>query len=514
MDYNETPVVTVMKELIKPDKILETHISYVFIKDDLVYKVKKSVDFGFLDFNSKKKRKAMCLLEKELNERFSEGIYLDVLKIVRKAKSFGLVHYDSSLLTIDYCLKMKRIDDDAFLSTKVAKNLVTPDDAVKIGANIAKLFKNIETDENYAREHGSFNIVKFNCEENFTQTEGYKDRFIDSELFEFIKKQTLKFLEQNGELFDKRVADGHVIDGHGDLRLEHIYMDGDKFGLIDCIEFNQRFRFNDVVSEIAFLSMEVDQMGNIAFSDGLLKGFFSVYDDDDSKKLLNFYRCYRAFVRAKVTCFLLDGKDESWELYAQKKAEVAKLIDMAAVYALNMLDTDALVFYGLMASGKTKNAKMFADKYPVMNINTDFLRKKMHGIDPDTKVTVSFGDDIYSKENSLKLYEELGKIAENNRKLGRCTVIDGSFSKIQYLEKVKENFKGNFIKIEFFAPENIILERLERRKDKVCVSDGRVDIYAAQKKGAEEIGSDLRIETIGNLETNAVTILRFLINEA
>ncbi len=126
-------------------------------------------------------------------------------------------------------------------------------------------------------------------------------------------------MDENTDLLSRRAKDGFVIDGHGDLRLEHIYMDGDSFGLIDCIEFNRRFRFNDVVSEMAFLCMEADQLGETAFADGLLGGFLSVYNDDDSRKLINFYRTYRACVRAKVDCLLLSEKDESWEGYADKK---------------------------------------------------------------------------------------------------------------------------------------------------------------------------------------------------
>jgi aminoglycoside phosphotransferase family enzyme/predicted kinase len=514
MESTETPVVTVMKELIKPDRIAETHISYVFLKDDYVYKVKKSVDFGFLDFGTKKKRKAMCILEKDLNERFCKDIYLDVLKIVRKEKSFDLVNYDSSLLTIDYCVKMKRINDGAFLSTKVANGEVTTGDAVRIGENIAKLFKGIKTDPYAAEANGSYDIVKFNCEENFAQTEGYKGGLINAAQFDFIKKQTMKFLEENKELFERRLKDGYVVDGHGDLRLEHIYMDGDEFGLIDCIEFNQRFRFNDIVSEIGFLSMEVDQMGRTEFSDGLLEGFFKVYDDEDSKKLLNFYRCYRAYVRAKVTCFLLSSKDESWEHYKKNRDDVTKLMDMATLYAANMFETKGFIFYGLMASGKTKNAKVFSEIFPVRHINTDVVRKVMHGINPESKVHVDFGVDIYSKENSLKLYDELGMMAEKNRRLGRMSVIDGSFSKTEYLDRVKGVYTGEFIKVRFFASEDEILRRLERRKNKICVTDGRIEIYESQKKTAQDIGADFEVETTGRTEDNALKILGFLINEA
>lgn len=513
MEVNETPVVTIMKELIKPEKIMETHGSYTFLKDDLVYKVKKSVDYGFLDYSSKKKRKAMCILEKELNERFCSGIYLDVLKIVRKEKSFDLVNYDSTLLTIDYCVKMKRIPDADFLSTKVANNEISREKAENIGENIGKLFKGIKTDPFAADFNGNFSVVKFNCEENFSQTEGYRGRFIDDELFAFIKKQTLKFLEENSELFDRRVKEGFVIDGHGDLRLEHIFMHGDDFGLIDCIEFNQRFRFNDAVSEAAFLSMELDYMGKTDLADGILSGFFKIYDDEESKKLLNFYRCYRAYVRAKVACFMIDGKDGSWELYEAKKTEVKRLVDMAAVYAINMFDTKCLVFYGLMASGKTKNADKFTSMFPVEHVNTDVIRKLMHGLDPEKNVHVDFGVDIYSKENSLKLYDELGRIAENNMRIGRMTLIDGSFSKTEYLDRIKANCSCGFKKIRFFASEDATIERLEKRKNKICVSDGRIEIYESQKRSAQDIGADFEIETVGRTEDNAEKVLRFLINE-
>jgi len=513
MEINETPVVTVMKDILRPDKILETHISYVFIKDDYVYKVKKGVDFGFLDFSSKKKRRAMCLLEKELNGRFSEGIYLDVHKIARREKSFELVNFDSTLLTLDYCLKMKRIDDDAFLSNRVASGEATPKDAVQIGENIAKLFKGIKTDVYSAKENGSFDIVKFNCEENFQQTEGFLDKFIDKKSSKFIEKQTMKFLADNSELFDKRVEDGFVVDGHGDLRLEHIYINGDEFGLIDCIEFNRRFRYNDVVSEIGFLSMEVDQMGNTAFSDGLLEGFFKVYDDADSKKLLNFYRCYRAYVRAKVTCFLLADKDESWELYQEKVDEVNSHIRAAVIYAASMFEADSILFYGLMASGKSKNARFFAENFPVEHMNTDVIRKLMNGIDPEQKVHSDFGADLYSPENSKKLYEYIGEVAEKNRELGRVSILDGSFSKLSYIDDIKKNYGGSFKKIRFFAPEDEIMRRLEKRAEKVLASDGRPEIYESQKKSAEDIGQDFQIETTGSLERNLGDIIGFITDE-
>jgi len=514
MEVTETPVVTVMKDILRPDKILETHISYVFIKDDFVYKVKKDVDFGFLDFSSKKKRKAMCIVEKDLNERFSKGIYLDVLKVARMEKKFGLVPFDSSLLTLDYCLKMKRIPDEYFLSTQLKAGDLETSEGVHIGTQIALLFKGIKTDPYAAEMYGSSEIIRQNCVENFTQMKPFIGSYVNKKQLEFIEKQTIKFLDDNAELLNSRLKDGFVIDGHGDLRLEHIYMDGDDFGLIDCIEFNRRFRFNDVVSEIAFLCMEADQMGETAFADSLLGGFFSVYDDDNSKKLINFYRTYRACVRAKVACLLLSEKDESWEHFAEKKAEIKQFMDMAMIYAINMFETKSMIFYGLMASGKSKNARVFSDIYPVEHVNTDVVRKLMHGIDPDSSVKVEFGADLYSKENSIKLYEYLGELADSNRRLGRMTLIDGSFSKCEYINALKKEYGGEYVKIRFFAPDDVIMDRLEKRKDKVTASDGRPEIYEAQKASAEDIGSDFEMETTGQADENASVIIGYLIDKA
>lgn len=514
MEVTETPVVTVMKDILRPDKIIETHISHVFIKDDFVYKVKKSVDFGFLDFSSKKKRKAMCLVEKDLNERFCKDIYLEVLKIARLEKRFELVPFDSSLLTLDYCLKMKRIDDDKFLLNKIKNGDVDTADAVEIGKNIANLFKGLKTDIFAAEFNGSAEIVRQNCIENFDQINPFCGKFVEQADIDFIKQQTVKFLDENSTLLDKRVKEGFVVDGHGDLRLEHIYMDGDEFGLIDCIEFNKRFRFNDVMSEISFLCTECDMMGDTAFADGLMDGFLNVYDDDESRKLINFYKAYRSMVRAKVACFLLADKDENFEQYAEKKAEIEKYIRMAVLYSLNMFETSSMIFYGLMASGKSKNARIFTELYPVEHVNTDVVRKLMHGIDPDANVHVDFGADLYSAENSKKLYEELGNMAESNIRLGRMTIIDGSFSKIKYMEDLQQNYNGKFIKIRFFAPEAQIMDRLQKRADKVTASDGRSEIYEAQKASAEEIGSDFEVETVGKADENSKNIIGYLIGKA
>lgn len=509
---HESPIVMIMKDLVKPEKVLETHISHVFLTKDRVYKVKKAVNFGFLDFSRLKLRKQYCLLEKELNARFSEGIYGDVLKIARKDKSFELVDYDNTQNGVDYIVTMNRIADENFLSERVKRNEVTLEDMRAVGKHIAELFAGITTDMASAEENGSAQVVRFNCAENFSQTESFTGRFIDKQFYQFIKTKTEQFLDINMQLLDSRVKDGFVVNGHGDLRVEHVFYDGDKVGLIDCIEFNKRFRYNDVVSEAAFICMELDEMGRTDLSDALAEGFFSKFSDDSSLKLFNFYKCYRAFVRAKVTCFLLAQKGEEWEGFAPVKAQVDRLIELATAYALNMDSTKTLIFYGYMGCGKSKNAKVFAKAFPSAVYNTDVERKLLCGMQPTDSEKVALQAGIYSHEKSLETYEALGKKASEKAKIGRMTVLDGTFSSPEFVAKTALQ-TSVYKKIKFTADDAVILERFKERSQKESVSDGREEIFQAHKDKFIDPGFDFSIETTGKPENNARAIMEFLINE-
>lgn len=506
------PEALILKSLLKSSKMKETHISYVFLTDEYVYKLKKPVDFGFLDFRLKKYRRNYCLIEKDLNSRFSKDIYLEVLKIAKQGKEFVFRPYDSTLLTVDYVLKMKRIPDKDFLSAHIEKNLISLEQAEIIGSKIAEKLKNIETPIEKAIENGSFDIIKQNCIENFDQTEALVGSLMDQKYFNFIKSQTMAFLDTNKSLLINRVQNGFIKDGHGDLRLEHVYFGTEnEIGLIDCIEFNKRFRFSDVVSDFVFLCMELDQMGKYEISDAMLKGFLTIFNDKDTLKLINFYKCYRAYIRAKVSSFLLSEKGEEWDGYSEKKAEFDNLINMSLIYALNMSETKPVIFYGMMASGKSKNGKAFAAKYPVAYVNTDIVRKELTGIVPETKVYVEYNHDIYSPEVTEQVYKQMGVKALEKASIGRMIIVDGSFSKLASLTQFQEKYSIPTTKIRFYAPNDIIMQRLEKRKTKSTITDGRPEIYEQQKQSFEDIGSNMEIETTATVDSNLIKIMDFLI---
>ena len=514
MEKSQMPsAVEIVKRLTGASDIKETHISYALMARDHVYKIKKAVDFVFLDYRQLKSRRAFCILEKELNDRFSDGVYLEVMKLVRRSgDTFALVPVESSLTAMEYVLKMKRIAEDDFLNSRLSAGKIGYADMVRIGAEVAALLKNLEkaSSEDFA---DAFSSVKFNAEENFNQTEKYAGSFIDIDSYEFIKRKSLKFLDDNKDLFNKRAETGFVKNGHGDLRLEHIFFNQDgSVGLIDCIEFNRRFRQADVMAEAAFLSMELDVSGQSEMADGFIEGFLSVFSDEESVRLLNYYRSYLAYVRAKVACFLLDDKGETWDGYSAKKAEIARLIDMSAYYALCADEIETPLFYGIMGTGKSKNAKAFAERFPVCRINSDEVRKNDAGVPVNEKIYLDYGKGVYSKENSVKIYAKMASFVASKIKIGRSCLVDASFIAPEYLDEFKNTKTGRLRFFQFSAPDDVIMERLKSRLDNDdVVSDGRPAIYAEQKETAKMPPAELVIETTGSVSDNVERIFKTLI---
>lgn len=503
-------IINIIKQIIQPEEIIETHISYILLAKEYVYKVKKPVNLGFLNFENLKDRRIFCLLEKELNSRFSKDIYLDVLKLVKLNSEYDIVSINNTLPPCEYILKMKRIKKEAFLHKKIENNQVSIEDIYNIGIQIAKNLKGIETNRTFIDEHGSVEQIKFNINENFQQLDNFKSKYFDGDFYEFIKKRTYKFMEKKQDLLIGRVEKGYIKDGHGDIRLEHVYEDNSNIGIIDCIEFNKRFRCNDVVADFVFLCMELDEKGYLELSDSALSGFLSIFNDNDTKSLINFYKCYRALVRVKVNCFLLDEKGSNWQNYDTKRKEIERLINLAYSYALGMEKPLTLIFYGLSGSGKSKNAKIFSDTFGCAYFNTDMCRKEMFQVKAYDKHYVPFGSSIYSEENTLKVYNLLGEKAYNKGLLGRLTVIDGTFLKKLYVNTFMNKRNLNVFKIKCEASMKELKIRLKKRALEKSISDGRIEILEEQCRIVEDIGYDLLLNTENSLENHPKPIANAL----
>ncbi len=291
-----------------PDKtekvsLVQTHISLVLVADNFVYKIKKPVNFGFLDFLTLEKRHYYCHQEIILNRRLSKDVYIDVLPIIYDGKNYRMGAAGKGKVA-EYAVKMKRLPDDMLMKTVFLKGELEERHLKKI-ANVLAKFHLTSQNSRDIDEFGKPEMFKINTDENFAQTEKYIGKTIQKKDFDVLKRWTSDFYTSNGELFHKRIKGKKIRDCHGDLHMEHICLTED-IPIFDCIEFNDRFRYTDAVADIAFLLMDLEYYGGDAYSRLLWDFYKNLADEPDAEYMLTFYKVYRAYVRGKVSSFQLD----------------------------------------------------------------------------------------------------------------------------------------------------------------------------------------------------------------
>ena len=313
-------------------ELIQTHISFIFIAGDLVYKVKKAVDFGFLDFTTLEKRKYYCDKEILLNRRFAPDVYNDVVGIVEDKEGNLLLGNGETI--VEYAVEMKKIPEEKMLYRLMEAGKVTEDNVKRVGKHLAHVYGNIPSDEE-SKAFGTFDVISTNVIENFDQTKKYAGGPVSEEAFNALESWSRSFMNRNSALFDMRIGQGCIKDCHGDLHLQHICIEDDAISVFDCIEFNERFRFGDVASDVAFLSMDFDFNGRSDLGDIFVNTYIDESGDVTLRDVLQFYKVYRAMVRAKVTSFMLDD-DGLGDVSRHEAFQKAKqYYDLAYAYVTN-----------------------------------------------------------------------------------------------------------------------------------------------------------------------------------
>lgn len=501
----------------KPDVVetVQTHISYVFIAGDIVYKVKKPVNFGFLDFTTLEKRKFYCEEELRLNRRLAPGIYLDVVFISKNEE--GIFVAGEGKTIVDYAVVMKKLPLDKMLKTLLAQGKADENIMDRIAEKIAIFHKETQTGGNID-EMGNIKTIRHNHEENFAQTKKYTGITIPAYQYEFISAYVENFLAKNESLFRERVSEHKIRDCHGDLHLEHICVANDII-IYDCIEFNERFRCSDVAAEAAFFTMDLDFNGYASYAESFVRAYLKYSGDADLLKLLNFYRCYYAYVRGKVISFRLDQK----EMPANERQDIAKTaakyFEQSYNYAARLEKPVLILTAGLMGSGKSYQARTLSKILGAEIIRTDLLRKKLLNIDPTQQRHEDFGQGIYSDESSHRTYEKVYELAAGYIKQGKPVIIDASFKKRAERQKayaLARKLGVPFYIIECYCPDDITKKRLDKRiKENNNISDGRWEIFHEQKADFEDINEFLdefhfKIDTSANPEKERQKIIRKL----
>jgi aminoglycoside phosphotransferase family enzyme/predicted kinase len=470
-------------------RIVQTHISVVFIAGDLVYKIKKPVNFGFLDFTTLEKRKHFCEREVYLNSRFSEGVYLGVASIYDGPSGVNL---QGDGPEIEVAVLMKHLPEHRTMLRMLENDLVTTEMLERLADRLAHLHAAAPTGPEIAG-YGSFEVIAQNLRENYDQTKPYVGRTIDRQTHEAIFALSLKFMEDHRSLFEQRMAGGFVRDCHGDLHLDHIVILNGII-LYDCIEFNDRFRYGDVASDLGFLQMDFDFRGYPAFAERIARRYADSSGDLQLLKLLSFYKAYRAYVRGKVVGFTLDEPEVFQEEKQSAVEEANRYFRLSLSYFMPQPPPFLIITCGLTGTGKSFIAARLGKRLGIEPIRSDLVRKEIHKVPPFEHRLDKYGAGIYTSRASESTYEALLERARLSLDKGESVILDASF--IRRMDRrrafeLAQDLKARFLLLKCDAPGDVIRARLDRRmKEATDPSEGRWEIFQQQKVDCESIQDD------------------------
>jgi aminoglycoside phosphotransferase family enzyme/predicted kinase len=492
----------------------QTHVSHLFFAGDYVYKVKKPVDMGFLDFSTLEKRRAAAMAELELNRRVAPDVYLDIAAVHRDDS--GRLSFNTPALVEEVAVVMKRLPEDQRLTNLIDSGAASPAMMRDLGRRVADFHKRAETSPGIA-QYGSLETVRQNWDENFEQTESFIGRTLSQETWETCRQEIERFMRAYTDLFERRVEEGWIRDCHGDMQTDDIFIDPATGAaqVLDCIEFNKRFRYSDTVSDIAFLSMNLRHRGANDLAEAFLDAYYEYSDDEPIPSLLRFYESYRAYVRGKVRGFVIDQPGPNAEEKAAVTEEARGFFDRSLSDAVRLRPRLVLAI-GIMGSGKTKHARELARRSGARVLHSDVLRKQRAGLDPHDEQKVPFGTGIYSSEWTERTYTALLEEARKELTLGNSIVLDASWSKARYralAREVASEREALFAVMECSAPDDVLRVRLS--KPARSITDGRLELLddqraAYERPDAEEAEMLLQIDTSGDFQQAATRAFKTL----
>ena len=459
--------------------VIQTHISFIFLTDKHAFKVKKPVDFGFLDYTTLARRSALCEREVALNSRLCPSTYLGVVAICDDG---GRLSLGGAGTPVEYAVKMVRLPKDRMLRQVLLRGEGDPAMLQRVARTLAEFHDAAETGPEIQAMKGLAGVT-FNCEENFAQTEKYVDTLVPRERFERIRTGTRLFLKRRAALFEDRARRGRVRDGHGDLHLDSICIT-DPIRIFDCIEFNERFRYQDVAEEVAFLAMDLEFTGHGDLAAAFVDAYVEASGDGELRELLAFYKAYRAYVRAKVSSFQSDDAMVSAADKARLRDTAARYYELAERYAREFNPQLLVMTCGLTGSGKSTVARRLGERFAFDVVRSDVVRKELLGLDPYERKWDAFEAGAYSSDITGRTYDAMVARADEMLASGSSVVLDGCFTKRSQRAAavaLAQRRGVPLLVLECHAPESVVRERLEGRSSKGrAVSDGRWEIYHHQ----------------------------------
>lgn len=462
-----------------PIRLIQTHVSYVFLTGDYAYKLKKPVNFGFLDFSTLAARQHFCLQEIQMNQQNAPEIYLEVLPITQTGDKIEL---NGTGQAVEYALKMREFPQDDLFSSLFEQDRLTPTHMEELGKIVAQFHATAQTSD-YIRSFGEISKVRQAFDENYQQTEKYigVDGPQTSQQFLETKEFTDSFFANQQELFQSRIQNNWIRECHGDLHLRNICLWHDKIQLFDRIEFNEPFRFVDVMYDIAFAVMDLEARGRKDLGNAFLNTYIEQTGDWEGLQVLPLYLSRQAYVRAKVTSFLLDDPGVPEDVKKEAIVTAADYYRLAWEYT-QQCQGQLILMSGLSGSGKTTVARHLARKLGAIHLRSDAVRKHLAGISLEQKGEA----ELYTSAMNHKTYERLLELGIKLSSQGFPVILDAKYDREEFRKDAISLAKSHQLPVKIVyctAPEDVLRDRLLSRTGDV--SDATADLISQQQATAQ-----------------------------
>jgi hypothetical protein len=484
-------------------QVIETHISWVLLTGPYAYKVKKPVNFGFLDFTGLESREHFCGEELRLNQRLTQDLYLEVLPITGSVEAPQL---GGSGPVIDYALKMRQFPQSQLLSTLQANGELTTAHIDEMASQIARFHLSAPVVP-ATHEAGTPESVMAPVRQNFEQIRPFLSDKADLLQLDALQAWAESSFERLKPLLAQRKAEGFIRECHGDIHLGNATVIDGKVVIFDCIEFNEPFRFTDVYADTGFLAMDLEDRGLKSLARRFISQYLELTGDYQGLELLNFYKAYRALVRAKVSLFSMPA-DASPVQRATTLRQYRNYANLAESYS-TIPSRFLAITSGVSAVGKSHVAMRLVEALGAIRLRSDIERKRLFG-EQQGKGTIETG--IYSPESSVATYGRVHQIADVILRAGFPVVIDATYLKREQRDaaaKVAEATGAPFLILDCNAPQAVIESWLaQRQAGKNDPSDATLAVIQAQQASREaltpaEILCSKRVQTneSGTLDT-------------
>ncbi|BAU13521.1 hypothetical protein LEP3755_40610 [Leptolyngbya sp. NIES-3755] len=453
-------------------ELIQTHVSYVFLTGDYVYKLKKPVNFGFLDYSTLEKRKFYCEEELRLNQRGAAELYLGILPIAQEGDKFVL---GGTGEIVDYVVKMEQFPQDTLLSAMYDRGELTEQHLIDLAKVLAAFHKSAPTND-YILSFGEVSQIRQAIDENYDQTIGYIGVAQTQEQFDQTKAYTDKLFAESESLFKSRVEQRFIRECHGDVHLRNICFWNNKILLFDCIEFNEPFRFVDTMFDIAYIIMDFDARNRPDLSNLFLNAYLEQSGDWEGLQVLPLYNSRQSYVRAKVTSFLLSDPSVPEAVKEESKETASRYYRLSYEYT-KPKQGKIILMSGLSGSGKSTIASKLARESGAIQIRSDAVRKHLGGIALDEK-----GDQsLYSAEMTEKTYDRLLSLGVTLASQGYTVILDAKYDRQSLRASVIEQAQAQGIEIGILyceASEDVLRDRIAQRQGDI--SDANLEVLANQ----------------------------------